>query len=96
MHMETRFLDLTDDDGRGVRIRCKKAPFTFNVSPYSNETLRKAKHIEDLKHEKNTFLNIDGFVRGTGTASCGPAVLSKYDLRMKDELEFEFCIAPLK
>ena len=96
MHMETRFLDLTDDDGRGVRIRCKKAPFTFNVSPYSNETLRKAKHIEDLKHEKNTFLNIDGFVRGTGTASCGPAVLSKYDLCMKDELEFEFCIAPLK
>ena len=96
MHMNTRFLELADDDGCGIRIQCKKIPFTFSVSPYSNATLRKAKHIEDLRHENKAFLNIDGFVRGTGTASCGPGVLPPYDLHFNDELEFEFYIMPLK
>ena len=96
MHMNTRFLELTDEEGRGLRFQCRKNPFTFTVSPYSNESLRKAKHIEDLRHEKSTFLNIDGYVRGTGTESCGPGVLEQYDLSIKDELEFEFYIIPLK
>lgn len=96
MHMNTRFLDLTDENGKGIRIQCKGAPFTFSVWPYSNKTLRKAKHIEDLHDEKKVFLNVDGFVRGTGTASCGPGVLPQYDLGVKDELKFKFFIRPLK
>lgn len=96
MHMKTRFLELTDDEGRGLRIENRKAPFTFTVKPYSDKSLRAAKHIENLKNENKVFLNIDGFVLGTGTASCGPGVLPAYDLSIKDELEFGFYLCPIK
>ena len=95
-HMNARFLELFDNEGRGIRILNGKAPFSFTVRPYSNSSLRSAKHIENLKNENRVFLNIDGFVRGTGTASCGPDVLPPYELYIKDELEFDFWLSPKK
>ena len=95
-HMNVRFLELSDSEGRGIRISNGKAPFSFTVRPYSNTSLRSAKHIENLKNENKVFLNIDGFVRGTGTASCGPDVLAPYELFIKDELEFDFYLSPIK
>lgn len=93
---ETRYVKLTDNDGVGLKIRYRKQPFTFSARPYSNSALTKAKHIEDLKMEDSVTLNIDGFMRGTGSNSCGPDVLSKYDLNIKDELKFGFYISPIK
>ena len=49
-----------------------------------------------MKLEDKITLNIDGFVRGTGSNSCGPDVLSKYDLHFKDELKFGFYINVIK
>ncbi len=94
-HGETRWLELTDDEGRGVMIYNRKNYFTFNVHNYSNETLRKAKHIEDIKNDKLTCLNIDGFYRGTGTNSCGPNTLSEYTVKFSDELKFGFYLIPV-
>ncbi len=96
MHMNTRYLELFDDEGRGLKFFNRKAPFVFSVRPYSDKSLRNAKHIENLKNENKVFLNIDGFVRGTGTASCGPDVLPAYDLEMGRELEFSFYLCPIK
>ena len=95
-HMNVRFLELSDSEGRGIRISNGKSPFSFTVRPYSNTSLRSAKHIENLKNENKVFLNIDGFVRGTGTASCGPDVLAPYELFIKDELEFDFYLSLIK
>lgn len=94
-HGETRWLRLTDDEGRGVMIYNRKNYFTFNVHNHSNETLRKAKHIEDIKNDKLVSLNIDGFVRGTGTNSCGPNALEEYRVNFKDELKFGFYLVPV-
>lgn len=94
-HGETRWLRLTDDEGRGVMIYNRKNYFTFNVHNYSNETLRKAKHIEDIKNDKLVSLNIDGFVRGTGTNSCGPNALEEYRVNFKNELKFGFYLVPV-
>ena len=96
MHGGTQYVSFTDNDGAGVKFTCKKKPFSFSSRPYSNETLVKAKHIEDVKLEDKITLNIDGFVRGTGSNSCGPDVLSKYDLYFKDELKFGFYINVIK
>ena len=96
MHTRTRFVSLCDDEGSGVEIVCKDAPFTFSARPYANKTLNKAKHIEDVGDDKLVSLNVDGFVRGTGTNSCGPDVLSDYNLHIKDELKFSFYIRPKK
>ncbi|MBQ7294988.1 MAG: hypothetical protein IJW86_02215 [Clostridia bacterium] len=94
-HCETRWLKLTDDEGKGVMIYNRKNYFAFNVHNYSNDTLRKAKHIEDIKNDSLVSLNIDGFVRGTGTNSCGPNTLPEYRVNFKDELKFGFYLIPV-
>lgn len=92
---KVRYLKLTDDNGKGLMIFNKKNYFSFNVHHYSAKSLRKAKHIEDLKAEKLTALAIDGFMRGTGTNSCGPDTLNDYRINFKNELEFAFYIVPI-
>lgn len=96
VHSGVHYVSLTDKDGKGIKISAEKAPLFFSARPYSNEALRKAKHIEDLKLQDKITLNIDGFMRGTGSNSCGPDVLSQYNLYIKDELKFGFYINVLK
>lgn len=95
MHGGTRYVKLSDENEDGVMIRYRKKPFSFSARPYSNSTLNKANHIEDLSTNNKVTLNIDGFVNGAGSNSCGPDVLPKYKLKIKDELEFGFYIMPI-
>lgn len=95
MHTGSRYVKLTDDEGTGITIRYRKRPFTFSARPYTNRTLKKAKHIEDLKDDNRICLNIDGYMRGTGSNSCGPDVLPEYNLKIKDSLKFGFYIMPV-
>lgn len=95
IHTRTRYVKLLDDEGRGVMIYNRKNYFSFSAHNYSNETLRKAKHIEDIKNERLVCLNIDGFLRGTGSNSCGPNTLPQYRVNFKDELRFSFYLIPL-
>ncbi len=94
-HCDTRYVKLTDSDGAGIQIRYRKKPFIFSARPYSNKVLQAANHIEDVKADGNITLNIDGFMRGTGSNSCGPDVLPQYDVRIDDELKFGFYIMPI-
>ncbi len=94
-HGKTRWLTLTDDDGKGVEIAACKDFFSFGVHDYTEECIGKAEHIEDLVHGEVTSLNIDGYLRGTGSNSCGPNALPKYRVVLKDELEFAFWMKPI-
>ncbi|MBQ7118129.1 MAG: hypothetical protein IJN88_07960, partial [Clostridia bacterium] len=95
-HGECRYAEFTDSEGKGVMICACEKPFSFSAHNYSNEMLEKARHIEDVKDENFVSVNIDGYVRGTGTNSCGPNTLKQYRVYLKNELEFEFCIKPVK
>ena len=66
------------------------------VDDLSDEILEKARHIEDIKDGDFISVNIDGYMSGTGSNSCGPKALKQYRVYLKDELEFEFCIVPIK
>lgn len=92
---DTRYVKLTDENGDGIKIRYRKHTFNFSARPYSNRVLRKAKHQEDVRRDDRICLNIDGFMRGTGSNSCGPDVLDKYNLKVKDDLKFSFYIKPI-
>ena len=94
-HGRTRWLTLTDDDGKGVEISACKNFFSFGVHDYTEECIGKAEHIEDLVHGEVTSLNLDGYLRGTGSNSCGPNALSQYRVVLEDELEFAFYIKPI-
>ena len=94
-HTDTRSLRLCDSNGSGVEFVCGEQPFTFSARPYKNSTLIKAKHLEDLHDDRLICLNLDGFMRGTGSNSCGPDVLPQYDLKIRDTLSFSFYLRPL-
>ena len=85
-----------DWTGCGVEFLCGDKPFTFCARPYKNSTLCKAKHLEDLHDDRLVCLNLDGFMRGTGSNSCGPDVQPQYDLKIRDSLAFSFYLRPIR
>ena len=93
-HGETRYVELTDASGAGLRFCALDKPFSFNVRPFTQALLSEARHREDLHDEHTTVLNIDGFIRGTGTSSCGQDTLPQYRVSAKNGLSFRFCVMP--
>ena len=95
-HGKTRYASFTDENGKGIEFFNSKNYFSFSAHRYSEETLCNSRHIEDIKDDGIISVNIDGFMRGTGTNSCGPDTLGKYKIDFKKELEFSFWIVPKK
>ena len=69
---DVRYASLTDSKGRRVMFSCIDKFISFNANHFTLGQLKKAKHIEDLPDTDTTFTAVDGFVRGTGSGSCGP------------------------
>ena len=92
---KVRELTVKNKKGNGLKFCFNENEFSFNVRNYCMNTLVNAKHIEDLKDEKTTVVNIDGFLRGTGTSSCGPDTLPAYDIDASNGLEFSFTVIPV-
>ena len=63
----------------------------INVSRYSAHTLMNAMHQDELTRDENITVRIDYKVSGIGSGSCGPVLLSKYQLCEKD-VKFGFVI----
>ena len=95
-HGCTRWVTVTDKDGRGLKFFNSKDYFSFSTHDYPEKQVRQAKHLEDMKRGKLTSVSIDGFMRGTGSNSCGQNTLKKYRVTLKKELEFEFYIIPVR
>ena len=58
--------------------------------------MQRSMHRDDLHSENTTAIDIDGFLRGTGTGSCGPDVLPQYTVDGRKELSYSFVIIPIK
>jgi len=91
-----RYLTVTDENGNGLKFAYDDEYFNFNVREFTQKLLQNAKHQEDLHSENTVAVNIDGFTRGTGTASCGPDVLPQFVVDGRKELEFSFYMMPAK
>ncbi|MBR4452182.1 MAG: hypothetical protein IKS39_10135 [Clostridia bacterium] len=89
-----RYVKISNEAGSGLEFAFKKNYFSFNARNYTQDLLEKAGHIEDLHSENTVAVNIDGFLRAAGTASCGPDVLDKYIISAKDGLEYSFTVIP--
>ncbi len=94
-HSDTFYLKLKSEKNGSIGIYSDRK-FTFNVHNYTQDTLLKANHREDVVDEKTTFVTLDGFTRGTGTNSCGPETLPEYRVDASKELTFNFVIVPEK
>ncbi|WP_045274181.1 glycoside hydrolase family 2 TIM barrel-domain containing protein, partial [Microbacterium terrae] len=61
--------------GGALRIRSLDRPFAITVSPHSRGELAAAAHDWELPAPERTYLSVDLFQSGVGTATCGPGVL---------------------
>ncbi len=62
-------------------------PFSFNLSPYTQEELETAAHNFELRPSGSTVLCLDRAQAGIGSNSCGPRLQKAYRF---DETEFQF------
>lgn len=69
-------------------------PFSFNVSPYTQEMLTKARHSYELEESGQTVFCLDYAQSGIGSNSCGPQLMEKY--RLNNDFDFRFTLIPLK
>ena len=69
-------------------------PFSFNVSPYTQEELTRKKHDFELVNTGAAVLCIDYRQNGIGSNSCGPELLRQYRFDDKD-FTFRFTLTPL-
>ena len=78
-HVETLWLELTDETGAGLRIS-SASPFTFSARFHSDAALTAAATIADLdeKSAQQIEVHIDMALRGLGTAACGPDVSEEH------------------
>ena len=67
------------DGGRAIAFE-GDAPFSFNLSPYTQEELTAKAHAYELTEAEDTILCIDGAHSGVGSNSCGPALMEKYQV----------------
>jgi beta-galactosidase len=92
-HTDTRWVELTTDDGAALRVSAGGALFGFSASHLTAADLTAAFHTCDLHPRAGTFLNIDLAHRGLGTGSCGPDTRPEYRIpsgRIRSALVFEF------
>lgn len=89
---DVRWATLSDDRNAGFFFAGNQ-PFQFSVSPYTDQNLDQAEHINDLKREGVVTIHLDAAQSGVGTATCGPGVLPQYQVPLTG-YTFRFLISP--
>jgi beta-galactosidase len=74
---DTRWVKLTNADGHGILIVAEEK-LNFTALHFTDQDLRKADHLYQLKPRKETILSLDYQQMGIGNASCGPTPLPQY------------------
>lgn len=92
-HCGCEYLELMSPD-TSLKVAAEH-PFSFNVSPYTQEELTRKRHNFELEESGCTVLCLDYKQNGIGSNSCGPELLKKY--RFDDtEFTFSFTLSPQK
>lgn len=94
---DVRWVVMSDGNNAMKFAACDDC-FNFNSNHFTLGQLKKAAHIEDIHDRDTSFTAIDGFVRGTGSASCGPAPSGDDIIKFGyiSPLRFSFIVIPDK
>lgn len=94
---DTRWLTLTDGNGRGIRITAY-GTFDFSALHYTDRELWQVKYGHDLENirRNEVVLNLDCIQRGLGNASCGPGPRPKYEIKKDSTYQYAFRIEAMK
>ena len=78
-HYGCLYVLLADEASGGLAVLGEE-PFSFTVSPYTQEALTDTAHNFELEPCGDTVLCVDMAQSGLGSNSCGPQLLEKYRL----------------
>ena len=92
---EVRSFSVTNDNGDGIKVECDSSLINFNANNYTRTELENANHMEDLKALDTVNVQIDGFMRGIGSNSCGPLPTQENLVDLKKPLTYKFVLTPI-
>ncbi|MGM9760589.1 MAG: glycoside hydrolase family 2 TIM barrel-domain containing protein [Parabacteroides sp.] len=94
---DTRWLTLTDKQGKGVKISGKNL-FDFSALHYTDREIWMAKydHVLEEVAVPEVVLNLDCVMRGIGNGSCGPGPRPQYEIQKNHTYQYAFRLEPLK
>lgn len=88
----TDWVKITNQQGMGLKFE-STSEFSFNASHFTPEDLTATTHNYLLKKRKETIVHLDYKMSGVGSNSCGPQLLTQYQLNEK-MFEFSLKISP--
>lgn len=93
---DTRWLQLTGADGRGIRI-VADSTVDFSAQHYTDRDLWRVKYGHDIGKVRRdeVVLTLDCVQRGLGNASCGPQPLPEYEIKGGRDYGMRFFILPV-
>ena len=90
---DVRWLEATDEAGRGVRVERVDAPLQVSAIPYTAQELDSAFHPDELPPVHYTVLDVAGFRMGVGgDDSWGAPVHDAYLIPSDKPLSFSFIL----
>ncbi len=91
--MGTRWLEVTDDNGFGLRFEAEETPFESSVLPYSCYELEPAMHAYELPRPHYTWVRVMGCQMGIGgDDTWGAPVQERYHLASNVDRTMKFTI----
>ncbi|WP_046174731.1 glycoside hydrolase family 2 TIM barrel-domain containing protein [Domibacillus indicus] len=92
-----RFVNITDENNRGITIRFINNPLTCTISPYTAFELENAAHHYELPSAHYTVVTVAGRQMGVGgDDSWGSPVHEEHRIQAEQDLAFEFIIQPFE
>ena len=91
-----RYLEVTDQNGTGLKFTQKDQPFEMSILPYSAYEIENATHLEELPAVSYTWVRIAAKQMGVGgDDSWGAPVHDEYRINSTEPINLEFTISPL-
>ncbi len=75
---DTRWVELRDAQGNGLKISAAENPFSFSALHFTANDLAAVRHNYELHARPEVVLSLDVKQCGLGNSSCGPGVLERY------------------
>ncbi len=92
-HMETRWLEVKDAEGKGLRFTAKGKPFESCVLPYGPLEIEEAEHIHELKGNGYTYIRLNAAQMGVGgDDSWGAPVHEQYLMPAEETYQVSYTI----
>lgn len=95
-HCSTRWAELFGEEGKGIRFSAIGSPFIFCCSRNTVKEIKDAMHREDIPASDKLYVNIDGFIMGSGNNSCGGHPTKEYQMKFDKPFGFAFKISERK